>query len=80
MRFKWSWDQYDSEAAQHLAPFDWTGRWLNRHLQVIALEANTKDGQRQWGIKCHRCRGEYVVTEAQMENPRVVICGCQSRR
>lgn len=53
--------------------FDWTGRWRNRHEQVIRQQANTKGGQRQWLVRCD-CGGQYVVAEAMLSDHRIVIC------
>jgi hypothetical protein len=78
MKFKWDWPQYDP-ATQRLAPFDWSGKWRNRHEQVTGQGPDTKTGERQWLVRCG-CGNQYSVTETQVGDNRVILCPNSSPR
>jgi hypothetical protein len=66
-----------NEYSANRANRDWLGRRLGRHLTVTAQVVNTPAGERQWSVRCGLCRGAYVLTDAQIENPRTIICRCR---
>jgi hypothetical protein len=53
---------------------NWKGRWFGRYLQVTSRLSETPE---LWGVHCYKCKVDFALSPAQLENPRTVLCGCR---
>lgn len=66
-------EPYDPNRFKPREPFDWAGRWRNRHEEIIRQGADTHTGERQWIVRCG-CGSEFSCTESQLSDSRVILC------